>query len=117
MRRSDGRALRQNTGLARGEAGNLMAPKKLSNAEIEARLLAIPEWTLREDKLYRHHAFANFIQAWGFMSQVALLAESMDHHPEWSNVYGQVHISLTTHDAGGISEKDFSLARQIETLL
>jgi 4a-hydroxytetrahydrobiopterin dehydratase len=62
-------------------------------------------------------AFENFVEAWGFMSKVALLAETMNHHPEWSNVYGQVEIALTTHDAGGISSRDFELATRINALL
>ena len=61
--------------------------------------------------------FADFNQAFGFMSQVALLAETMGHHPEWSNVYNRVEIYLTTHDVGGISEHDFALAQKIDRLL
>ena len=65
----------------------------------------------------RHCVFKDFVAAFGFMSQVALLAESMNHHPEWSNVYNRVEIALTTHDASGITERDFKLATQIEALL
>lgn len=94
-----------------------MKVAKLKSVEIEERLAALPDWGLDQHKLYRHFSFANFVEAWGFMSQVALLAETMNHHPEWSNVYGRVEIYLTTHDADGISERDFSLAEQINSLL
>ena len=61
--------------------------------------------------------FTNFVQAFGFMAQVALLAEKMDHHPDWSNAYNRVEITLSTHDAGGITDLDLELARKIETIL
>jgi 4a-hydroxytetrahydrobiopterin dehydratase len=74
-------------------------------------------WSVREEKLYREFKFPNFILAFGFITQVAILAEKADHHPEWSNVYNKVVINLTTHDAGGISEKDFELAQKISKLV
>lgn len=70
-------------------------------------------WEIREGKLYRHFVFADFAQAWQFMSQVALLAEKMNHHPNWSNSYNQVDISLFSHDAGAITDKDYALAEAI----
>ena len=91
--------------------------EKLPPAIIEQELARLPAWGVSDDKLYRHFVFQNFIEAFGFMSQVALLAQSMNHHPEWSNVYNRVDIHLTTHDADGISERDFSLAGQINGLL
>ncbi len=91
--------------------------EKLSPVEIEQKLAELADWGLNEDKLYRHFVFQNFIEAFGFMSQVALLAETMNHHPEWFNVYNRVEIYLTTHDAGGISDRDFTLASQINSLL
>ena len=94
-----------------------MPVEKLSAAEINEQLAALPGWSLDQDKLYRRFTFENFVEAFGFMSQVALLAERMDHHPEWFNVYNRVEIHLTTHDAGGISERDFTLARGIEKLI
>ena len=94
-----------------------MRSEKLSSAMITQQLDQLPEWTLDETKLYRHLIFEDVIEAFGFMTQVALLAEAMDHHPEWSNVYNRVDIYLTTHDAGGISELDFTLAGQINKLL
>jgi 4a-hydroxytetrahydrobiopterin dehydratase len=66
------------------------------------------------DALQKDFKFADFNQAWGFMTRVALAADKMDHHPEWSNVYNKVEIVLSTHDAGGISEKDVALAKFID---
>ena len=79
----------------------------------------LPEWRMAEgrDALLRSFRFRDFSAAWGFMSRVALLAEAQDHHPEWSNVWNRVEILLTTHDAGGLSERDVRLARAIDTLL
>lgn len=94
-----------------------MSVTKLSSSTIEQKLAALDHWSLRENKLYRLCVFEDFVGAFGFMSSVALLAERMNHHPEWSNVYNRVEIYLTTHDAGGISERDFALAQQIDQLL
>jgi 4a-hydroxytetrahydrobiopterin dehydratase len=94
-----------------------MKIEKLSPVEIEQKLAELPDWELNQNKLHRHFVFQNFIEAFGFMSQVALLAETMNHHPEWSNVYNRVEIYLTTHAADGISELDFILARRINSLL
>ena len=94
-----------------------MSISKLSATEVDQRLADLPDWGLDQDRLYRHFVFESFIEAFGFMSRVALLAETMNHHPEWSNVYNRVEIYLTTHDAGGISERDFKLAQRIESLL
>ncbi|GJM27508.1 MAG: putative pterin-4-alpha-carbinolamine dehydratase [Cyclobacteriaceae bacterium] len=75
-------------------------------------------WTEEENKLKRTFEFNNFVEAFGFMSQVALLAEKMDHHPNWSNVYNQVNIELTTHDQGNVvTERDRKLAAAIDELL
>ncbi|MEO6092775.1 MAG: 4a-hydroxytetrahydrobiopterin dehydratase, partial [Novosphingobium sp.] len=82
-----------------------MPIERLTEAERDAGLAELPEWTLREDGLAisRHLRFADFSAAFGFMTRVALLAEKADHHPEWSNVYNRVTITLTTHDAAGLS--------------
>ncbi len=93
-----------------------MATKKLSPAEIEERLGQLDGWTLKDGKLHKDYAFESFVQAFSFMSGVALVAESMNHHPEWFNVYHKVSINLTTHDAGGISAKDFELAAKADEL-
>jgi len=76
----------------------------------------LPCWLLVDgrDAIMREFRFADFGAAWGFMSRVALLAEQQDHHPEWSNVYNRVSITLTTHDAGGLSARDVRLAQAID---
>ena len=68
------------------------------------------------DAITRQFAFANFVDAFGFMTRIALIAEKMDHHPEWFNVYRTVEITLSTHDAGGLTESDIALAREIDRL-
>ncbi|MBD0271604.1 MAG: 4a-hydroxytetrahydrobiopterin dehydratase [Acetobacteraceae bacterium] len=78
----------------------------------------LPGWAMADgrDAIRREFRFRDFSEAWGFMARVALLAEAQDHHPEWSNVYNRVEILLTTHDAGGLSERDVRLARAIDGL-
>ena len=93
-----------------------MPISKLTESELLARLPGVSNWTRVGDKLHRELSFPDFVRAFGFMSQVALLAEKRDHHPEWSNVYNRVVIDLTTHDAGGLSTRDFELATFIDTL-
>jgi len=90
--------------------------EKLPADVIEKNLQQCPHWALDQGKLYRRFVFDDFVAAFGFMSRVALLAEAMNHHPEWSNVWNRVEIHLTTHDAGGISDLDFQLARKIDAL-
>ena len=77
----------------------------------------LPEWSVQTDRLSRDLRFRDFVEAFGFMTQVALLAESRNHHPNWSNVYNRVSIELTTHDLGGISDLDGELASAINALL
>jgi len=76
-----------------------------------------PLWTLSADRMTRQLVFRDFVEAFGFMSQVALLAETRGHHPNWSNVYNRVSIELTTHDLGGLSDLDVELAAAIDALL
>jgi 4a-hydroxytetrahydrobiopterin dehydratase len=78
-----------------------------------------PAWALADGKeaITRAFKFENFSEAWAFMSRVALLAEQHDHHPEWSNVYNKVSITLTTHDAGGLSDRDVKMASAIDALM
>jgi 4a-hydroxytetrahydrobiopterin dehydratase len=92
--------------------------EKLGAAARQAALAGLPEWRLADgrDAIQRRFKFANFNEAWGFMSRIALQAEKMDHHPEWSNVYSTVDITLSTHDCGGLSERDIALARFIDGL-
>ncbi len=87
--------------------------RKLDQSEINAQLSEIPGWSYVDGSLTREFEFDNFVGAFGFMSSVALLAEKLDHHPNWSNVYNRVSIALNTHDAGGVTEFDFVLAAQI----
>lgn len=88
----------------------------------EARALALanlPEWTVvaEPDGISRRFTFPDFVEAFGFMTRVAIVAEKADHHPEWSNVYNRVDMLLTTHDAGGLSQRDIDLAQEVEALL
>ncbi len=89
---------------------------KLNDAQIAKRLSALPKWKLAKAKLHREYKFTDFVQAFGFMSSAALVAESMNHHPEWFNVWATVTIDLNTHDAGGITELDFTLAERMEKI-
>jgi 4a-hydroxytetrahydrobiopterin dehydratase len=90
--------------------------KKLTEAEIAAALDSLPGWSRTGDTIGRDWRFADFVEAFGFMTKVALLAEKADHHPEWSNVWNKVQIRLTTHDAGGLTTRDIALAQAISAL-
>jgi 4a-hydroxytetrahydrobiopterin dehydratase len=93
--------------------------QKLSPQERDSLLASLPAWRLVPDRdaIIREAAFPDFSAAWGFMSRVALLAERMDHHPEWSNTYNRIRIVLTTHDTGGLSARDAEMANAIEAIL
>ena len=87
--------------------------------EVPQALADLPAWRRADDPrpaIARSLAFADFNAAWGFMNRVALKAETMDHHPEWSNVYNRVEVLLTTHDAGGVTERDVAMARFIDEI-
>jgi len=92
--------------------------KKLTKTEHAALPKTLPQWKLVADRdaIQRNWRFRDFSEAWGFMSRVALLAEKHNHHPEWRNVWNQVEIVLSTHDAGGLSALDLALARDIDAL-
>jgi len=92
--------------------------ERLNDAARAALAETLPHWTLLRDRdaIHRAYKFASFSEAWGFMARVALLAEKHDHHPEWSNVYNRVEITLSTHDAGGLSSRDLALAHAIDAL-
>lgn len=77
----------------------------------------LPAWSLQNGKLQRELRFADFVEAFAFMTKVALVAEAMGHHPEWSNVWNRLTIALTTHDTGGLSNLDLEMARRIDALL
>lgn len=93
-----------------------MSAPVLSKTELETALSQLSGWSIENGKLHRQFQFPSFIEAFGFMSSVALVAESAGHHPEWFNVYNRVTIDLTTHDAGGITQKDVDLARKANEL-
>jgi 4a-hydroxytetrahydrobiopterin dehydratase len=93
--------------------------QKLTGSERTRALAALKGWreaATGRDAIHKQLEFADFNAAFGFMTRVALMAELMDHHPEWSNVYNKVEITLSTHDAGGISELDIKLARFIDSI-
>jgi 4a-hydroxytetrahydrobiopterin dehydratase len=92
--------------------------EKLTDEERAIALADLPLWSAVSDPdgITRRFTFADFNAAFGFMTRVAILAEKADHHPEWSNVYNRVDITLTTHDAGGLSRRDIDLARAIDAI-
>jgi 4a-hydroxytetrahydrobiopterin dehydratase len=94
-----------------------MAATPLTPEQINALPSSLPAWSLREGKLHRQLIFADFTEAFGFMAKVALAAETLGHHPEWSNVWNRVTIDLTTHDTGGLSNLDVQLAQRIDQLV
>jgi 4a-hydroxytetrahydrobiopterin dehydratase len=91
-------------------------PQRLTDSDVAARLATLPQWIVADGKLHRELRFASFVEAFGFMAALALVAERMDHHPEWSNVYNRVVIDLTTHDAQGLTGLDFELAAAADRL-
>lgn len=93
--------------------------EQLSEAERAEALDGLPDWDFDEarDAITRSFVFADFVEAFGFMTRVALIAEKADHHPEWSNVWNRVEILLTTHDAGGLSHRDIEMAQAIDGLV
>ena len=96
-----------------------MSVPRLNQAAIDALLAELPEWKLRQDgkAITRSFKFEDFNAAFGFMTRVALYADKHDHQPEWSNVYNKVEITLTTHDADGLSTRDAAMARAIAAML
>ena len=89
----------------------------LSDEEITAQLGEVPGWERRGDALHRDFEFADFTEAFGFMAQVACVAERLFHHPEWSNVWNKVSVAITNHAAGGITELDFEFAKRLNALV
>jgi 4a-hydroxytetrahydrobiopterin dehydratase len=87
-----------------------MSLSTATKGQLDTFLATYGEWSIENGKLHREFIFANFIEAFGFMTQAAILAEKANHHPEWFNVYKKVVVDLTTHEAGGITERDFDLA-------
>lgn len=91
-------------------------PKPLSTSEIETALASLPGWSFANGKLHREFRFPDFMRAFAFMAEAALHAEKLDHHPEWSNVYGRVVVDLVTHDAKGVTELDLELAGRMNRI-
>jgi 4a-hydroxytetrahydrobiopterin dehydratase len=87
---------------------------KATNEQVNAALDELTEWELDDDAIARGFEFKDFKQAFAFMTKVADAAEEQNHHPEWTNVYNKVLVRLSTHDAGGLTERDFKLARTID---
>lgn len=91
--------------------------KQYDAEEIQQRLGDDSQWQLVDNKLYRRLVFEDFVHAFGFITQIALLAEKANHHPEWANVYRTVDIYLTTHEVSGVSDRDFELMAAIERII
>jgi len=94
-------------------------PQKLAGDARKAALAGLPGWTdlMERDAIFRKFVFRDFSEAFGFMTRAALVAEKLDHHPEWLNVYRTVEVTLSTHDAGGLTEKDIALATAMDKLV
>ena len=88
----------------------------LTDSELSEALASLDGWSVEAGKLHREFVFEDFTRAFGFMASVATVAEAMNHHPEWSNVYARVVVDLTTHDSGGITGSDVELARRMDAL-
>lgn len=93
-----------------------MARSPLPTDRVNARLAELDGWKIVEGKLEKSFKFADFVAAFGFMTKCALVAEKLDHHPDWSNVWNKVDVKLWTHDAGGLTDKDFELAAKMDGL-
>ena len=91
--------------------------QKISTEKIESALEDLPGWHYHEDRIERNFEFADFSEAFAFLSRVALLSEKLNHHPNWSGVYNEVALALTTHDAGGVTERDLKFAREVDKML
>jgi 4a-hydroxytetrahydrobiopterin dehydratase len=89
---------------------------KLADEDVRQALARVPKWALRDGKLHREFAFADFSAAFAFMTRVALAAEKANHHPDWSNSWNKVAVDLSSHDVKGLSRRDFDLAAAIDTL-
>ena len=93
-----------------------MPRPRLDTGELAEALAELPGWSLAAGKLHREYRFADFSAAFGFMTRVALEAERLNHHPEWSNVWNRVVVELVTHDSGGVTASDVALAKKMEAL-
>lgn len=93
-----------------------MTRRALDPSDVRARLTQVDGWAFEDGALRRVFEFGDFVAAFGWMASVALVAERMDHHPDWTNVYGTVKVALSTHDAGGVTDNDFELAQAMDRL-
>lgn len=93
-----------------------MTLAKLTEEQIKKELVNLQGWSVVNGKLHKDFVFADFIEAFGFMSRAAIHIEKMNHHPEWFNVYNKIKIELVTHDAGGITQNDINLAKTLNSL-
>ena len=93
-----------------------MPESRLTDTDLQQALQQLPKWSVAGGKLHREYKFHDFAHAFGFMAIAAMRIEKMNHHPEWANVYSRVTVDLTTHDSGGITEKDVALARVLEQI-
>lgn len=91
--------------------------EKLSKTDIETRLLRLPDWEYYDNAIHAEFEFENFKDCFSAMSRIAFECEALNHHPDWTNVYNNLSISLSTHDAGGVTDKDFKLAQAIEAII
>ena len=91
-------------------------PPVLDGEALERARAGLTGWAVREGKLHKEFVFGNFVEAFGFMTRAALVAEKQDHHPEWFNVYRTVRVDLATHESGGITERDSTLAKALDEL-
>jgi 4a-hydroxytetrahydrobiopterin dehydratase len=90
--------------------------QSLSPEQVESQLASLAGWTATPSSLKKQFTFKSFVDAFGWMASVALVAEKMGHHPDWKNVYNRVEVELSTHDAGGITDRDFALAEKMDAL-
>jgi len=93
-----------------------MTLAKLTEEQIKKELVNLQGWSIVDGKLHKDFVFADFIEAFGFMSRAAIHIEKMNHHPEWFNVYNKIKVELVTHDAGGITQNDINLAKTLNSL-
>lgn len=91
-------------------------PPPFSAEEIDTRMEELPGWRVEEGRLRREFQFDSFVAAFGWMASCALIAESLNHHPDWKNVYNRVEVELWSHDSGGLTDRDFRLAREMSRL-
>jgi 4a-hydroxytetrahydrobiopterin dehydratase len=93
-----------------------MTLAKMTEEQVKKELVNLPGWSVVNGKLHKDFVFADFIEAFGFMSRAAIHIEKMNHHPEWFNVYNKIKVELVTHDAGGITQNDINLAKTLNSL-